>query len=59
VLERLDPKLRQPVSCTDEEIAQLVDFVRFGLLDPAATAATLRAMIPTALPSGRPLHTFR
>jgi cytochrome c peroxidase len=59
VLQRLDPKMREPMECTDEEIAQLVDFVRFGLLDPAATAAKLRSMIPTSLPSGKALHTFR
>jgi cytochrome c peroxidase len=53
VLERLDPLLRRPVRLSEAEIQALVDFVRNGLLDPAARAARLRRLIPEKLPSGR------
>ena len=53
VLERLDHRLREPVELTDEEFASLVDFVRNGLLDPAARPHRLRRLIPEKLPSGQ------
>jgi len=53
VLDRLDPLLRTPVKLTDEEFESLVDFVRHGLLDPAARPERLRRLIPERLPSGR------
>ena len=53
VLDRLDPLLRPPVELTEEEFAALVDFVRDGLLDPAARPHRLRRLIPEKLPSGR------
>lgn len=53
VLQRLDPLLAQPVRLSDEEFAALVDFVRNGLLDPAASPERLRHLIPENLPSGR------
>ena len=37
VLERLDARLRKPVALSPSEFDALVDFVRDGLLDPAAT----------------------
>ena len=52
VLDRLDPSLRAPVQLTDDEIQSLVDFVRNGLLDPAARPQLLRRLIPEKLPSG-------
>ena len=52
VLDRLDPSLRTPVQLTEEEIKSLVDFVRDGLLDPAARPQLLRRLIPEKLPSG-------
>ena len=52
VLDRLDPLLRAPVQLTDEEFQSLVDFVRDGLLDPAARPQQLRRLIPEKLPSG-------
>jgi cytochrome c peroxidase len=52
VLERLDPSLRAPVQLTEEEVQSLVDFVRDGLLDPAARPQLLRRLIPEKLPSG-------
>jgi cytochrome c peroxidase len=53
VLDRLDPLLRTPVELTEAEVAALVDFVRDGLLDPAARPHRLRRLIPENLPSGR------
>jgi cytochrome c peroxidase len=59
VLERLDPRLRQPVQLSDEEFQSLVDFVRNGLLDPAAEPHRLRRLIPERLPGGRPGMLFQ
>ena len=59
MLERLDPLLRKPVVLTDAEFASLVDFVRNGLLDPAARPERLRHLIPSKLPSGRPGFVFQ
>lgn len=59
VLEKLDALLRQPVQLTEEEFTSLVDFVRDGLLDPAASPQRLRRLIPQKLPSGRASLTFR
>ena len=59
VLDRLDPRLRQPVQLSDVEFAALVDFVRNGLLDPDARPHNLRRLIPEKLPSGRAPLTFR
>jgi len=53
VLERLEPRLHTPVVLSDAEFDALVDFVRDGLLDPAAKPAHLRRLIPERLPSGR------
>lgn len=58
VLARLDPRIANPPQLTEEEIAQLVQFVRRGLLDPRATPERLRRMTPRTLPSGRPLAVF-
>jgi cytochrome c peroxidase len=59
VLERLDARLRRRVVLNDEEFAALVDFVRNGLLDPAASAHKLRRLIPEKLPSGDAGLTFQ
>jgi cytochrome c peroxidase len=59
VLDRLDPRLRTPVELTEQEFEALVDFVRNGLLDPAAKAQKLRRFIPARLPGGRPGLVFR
>ena len=59
VLERLDPRLRVPVVLSDSELGALVDFVRDGLLDPAARPQRLRRLIPEKLPSGRPSLLFQ
>jgi cytochrome c peroxidase len=51
----LDPKLR-PVNLGASELADLVDFVENGLLDPKAV--DLCAFVPSAVPSSSPLSTF-
>jgi cytochrome c peroxidase len=59
VLERLDPLLRTPTPLTEDEFHALVDFVRNGLLDPAARPERLRRLIPQKLPSGLANLIFR
>jgi cytochrome c peroxidase len=58
VLDRIDPLLAQPIELTEEEFRQLVDFVRYGLLDPRAKPESLRKLIPTSVPSGFPVLNF-
>jgi cytochrome c peroxidase len=59
VLERLDPRLREPVQLSPSEFDALIDFVRNGLLDPEARPQRLRRFIPEKLPSGRASLVFR
>ena len=59
VLDRLDPLLRTPVLLSADEFDHLLDFVRNGLLDPAARPERLRRLIPQKLPSGRANLIFR
>ena len=59
VLERLDPLLRNRIALTHAEVADLVDFLRDGLLDPAAKPERLRHLVPRQLPSGRDPLTFQ
>jgi cytochrome c peroxidase len=58
VLALVDPLLRTPILLSDEQIAQLVTFVRNGLLDPRGSAERLRKLVPESVPSGRPTLTF-
>jgi cytochrome c peroxidase len=58
VLARLDPRLATPVVLTDDEFNSLVAFVRDGLLDPRARPEHLRRLVPSAVPSGRPVLVF-
>ncbi len=53
VLARLDPLVAEPAALEHEQFAELVEFVRDGLLDPAARPERLRRLIPHRLPSGR------
>lgn len=53
VLDQLDPLLAEPIALSDRERAQLLAFVRDGLLDPRARPERLRRLIPATLPSGR------
>jgi cytochrome c peroxidase len=58
VLFRLDPVLRWPIWLTRSEFADLVEFVRYGLLDPRARRENLCQMVPPSVPSGRPVARF-
>jgi cytochrome c peroxidase len=58
LVKDLDPLVAQPLVLTDQEFADLVEFVRTGLLDPRATPERLLALVPRELPSGLPLHDF-
>jgi cytochrome c peroxidase len=58
VLLRLDPLLSQPINLTEEEFRQLVEFIRYGLLDPRARPERLRRLIPHEVPSGMPVLVF-
>ena len=58
VLARVDPILATPISLTDDEFRQLVDFVRSGLLDERAKPENLRKLIPRSVPSGFPVLKF-
>jgi cytochrome c peroxidase len=53
VLATLDPLLRDPIALSASEFDDLLAFVRDGLLDPRAGAASLCSVIPPSLPSGR------
>src|SRR5262249_43264806 len=52
VLERLDPLLAAPIVLTKEEFADLLAFVRDGLLDERARTQNLCTLVPHTVPSG-------
>ena len=58
VLLRLDPLLSQPINLTEEEFRQLVDFIRYGLLDTRARPENLKKSVPREVPSGMPVLVF-
>jgi cytochrome c peroxidase len=58
VLNRLDPLLRAPILLSDKEFNELVDFVRYGLLDPGILPERLKTLIPKRVPSGSRTLTF-
>lgn len=58
VLARLDPVLATPIVLSEAQFAQLLAFVRDGLLDTRATPDRLRHLVPQTVPSGRPVLTF-
>jgi len=53
VIERLSPLLT-PMHVKQQELNDLVAFVREGLLDPRATPENLLRLVPASLPSGLP-----
>jgi hypothetical protein len=59
VLEPLDPLLGVSAELTEAEFDALVDFVRYGLLDPAAHPQRLRRLVPEKLPSGSANFVFQ
>jgi len=58
LLKDLDPLVAEPLVLSDQEFADLVAFVRTGLLDPRATPERLLELVPRELPSGLPTHDF-
>ena len=58
VLARVDPILAAPIHLSGEQFAQLVAFVRNGLLDARAKPENLLKLVPRSVPSGRPVMTF-
>lgn len=58
VLRQIDPTLAAPIFLADEEIEDLVTFLRDGLADPRVTARNLCRLVPASLPSGRPSLNF-
>lgn len=58
VLARLDALLISPPALAEEDVRDLVAFVRDGLLDPSARPERLRGLIPYSLPSGMQALTF-
>ena len=52
VLDVLDSRLASPPELTETEIANLVTFVRDGLLDERALPVELCALVPVDVPSG-------
>ncbi len=55
---RIDPRLKKPIKLTNAEFADLVRFVRDGLLDPRVGKSNLCGLVPAAVPSGMPLAVF-
>lgn len=58
VLRRLDPLLQTPIHLSDTEFADLVSFVRDGLLDERVKAQNLCKLVPDSVPSGLPVLNF-
>jgi cytochrome c peroxidase len=54
----LDPLLPAPGRLNKQEVADLVRFVRDGLLDERASPAKMCTLVPAVLPSGAPLPRF-
>jgi len=54
----IDPLLRKPLRLDDREFADLVRFVRNGLLDPGMLPALACTHVPESLPSGMPVAKF-
>jgi cytochrome c peroxidase len=58
VLMTVTPELRNPIYLQQEELEELVAFVRDALQDERVTRKQLCALIPDSVPSGRPLLKF-
>lgn len=59
VLEDIHARLRTPIALTTQELDDLVEFVRNGLLDPRARPENLCPLIPASVPSGMTLMVFQ
>jgi cytochrome c peroxidase len=58
VAASIDPLLRRPMRLSPQEIDDLVQFVRKGLLDESALPANSCSHVPASLPSGMAVATF-
>ena len=58
LLENLDPLVKNPVSLSNQEFNDLVQFLKTGLLDSRVSSKELCKLIPERLPSGRKLQEF-
>gem|GEM_PF-274028 len=54
-LASVDPQVAPSRRLTEQEITDLVQFVRTGLLDKRVNSKSLCGLMPTSVPSGRPL----
>ncbi len=54
----MDPLLATPIALSPDELNDLVDFVREGLLDKSAGPEHFRRLVPQSVPSGRPMLMF-
>ena len=52
------PLLQTPILLSEEKFADLVDFVRHGLLDPRILPKRLETLVPKRVSSGRPMLNF-
>jgi hypothetical protein len=59
VLQRLDPRLASPLFLRGDAFADLVAFVRTGVLDRRALPQFLCSLVPASLPSGMPPLRFQ
>jgi cytochrome c peroxidase len=58
VLARLDPALANPPRLSEDEIENLIVFVKHGLLDRRARRQNLCKLLPASVPSGLPAMRF-
>jgi cytochrome c peroxidase len=58
VIDRLDPILVNGIHLTDDETDDLVEFVKYGLLDDHARKENLCKLVPSTVPSGRRVLEF-
>jgi cytochrome c peroxidase len=60
LLKRLDPRIVAlgKLGLSESQFDDLLEFVRGGLLDPAASPEQLCQLIPASVPSGRPVLVF-
>ena len=59
VLDRLDPLVERPTLLSEDEIEDIVTFIRDGLLDDRAKPENLCQLVPKTVPSGMPVLDFR
>ncbi|MDX1492706.1 MAG: cytochrome c peroxidase [Longimicrobiales bacterium] len=58
MIEVLHDLIRDPVSLSQVEFDQILDFVTHALTDPDAAPDRLMGLVPESVPSGLPVHTF-